>query len=201
MKTTPCPTITLIPAPKQIKRLATLLQRGFLIPCTDPIPLETVLFGLPGFTREYIHSRIETIFINGTATDSLAQLLVPGCTVALSAAMPGLAGAIFRKGGPHAALRTLPPAPRSEDHNRHEFLTLKLFNMVADDSVQPLLGQGILMRNTILARFFQNRAEQLQHILSAITINTTPIPLDTTIQLPDNQDIFLVRAETETANK
>ena len=187
----------MIPAPKQIKRLATLLQRGFLIPCTNPIPLETVLLGLPGFSREYIHSRIETIFINGTASDSLAQSVGPGCTVALSAAMPGLAGAIFRKGGPHAALRTPAPTSLPGDQNRHQFLTLKLFNMVADDSVQPLLDQGILMRDTTLARFFKNRAEQLHHILSAITINRTPIPMDRPVQLPANQEIFLVRTKTD----
>ncbi len=200
MKTTPCPTITLIPAPGQSKRLATLLQRGFLIPCAEPIPLETVLLGLPGFTREYIHNRIETIFINGTAADSLAQSVWPGCTVALSAAMPGLAGAIFRKGGPHASLRTPPPVSLPADHNRHEFLTLKLFNLVADDCVQPLLNRGILMRNPTLARFFKNRADQLPQILTAIILNRTPIPINRAIQLPENQDLFLVRTESDTAD-
>ena len=200
MKTTRPPTITMIPVPKQSKRLATLLQRGFLIPCTDPIPLETMLLGLPGFTREYIHSRIETIFINGTAADSLAQPVPPGCTVALSAAMPGLAGAIFRKKGMHAILRTPPPAPQADDQNRHQFLTLKLFNMVADDCVQPLLDRGIMMKNTTLARFFKNRAEQLPHILSALTINRTPVPMDRPVQLPANQEIFLVRAKTDPAD-
>ncbi len=194
------PVLTLIPAPQHIKRLATLLQRGFLIPCANPVSLETLLLDLPGFNREYIHNRIETIFINGSAADSLAPSLMPGSTVALSAAMPGLAGAIFRKGGPHAGLRTPPPPPKPEDHSRHEFVTLKLFNMVADDTVGPLLHQGILMRHATLARFFRNRTEQLRHILSAITINTTMIPLDRAIQLPDNQDIFFVRAETDTAN-
>ncbi len=201
MQTTqPYPIITLTVAPQQIKRLATLLQRGFLIPCPNPVSLETLLLGLPGFNREYIHNRIETIFINGSAADSLAYSLEPGSTVALSAAMPGLAGAIFRKGGPHAGLRTLPPPARSENHGRHAFVTLKLFNMVADDTVQPLLRQGILMKHATLARFFRNRAEQLQHILFAISINSTMIPLNKTVQLPDNEDTFLVRAKTDTAN-
>jgi len=201
MQTTqPCPIITLTVAPQQIKRLATLLQRGFLISCPNPVALETLLLGLPGFNREYIHNRIETIFINGSAADSLAYSLEPGSTVALSAAMPGLAGAIFRKGGPHAGLRTLPPPARSENHGHHEFVTLKLFNMVADDTVQPLLHQGILMKRATLARFFRNRAEQLQHILFAISINSTMIPLNKTVQLPDNEDTFLVRAKTDTAN-
>ncbi|RUM36248.1 MAG: hypothetical protein DSY57_05885 [Desulfobulbus sp.] len=201
MQTTqPYPIITLTVAPQQIKRLATLLQRGFLIPCPNPVALETLLLGLPGFNREYIHNRIETIFINGSAADSLAYSLEPGSTVALSAAMPGLAGAIFRKGGPHAGLRTLPPPARSEDHGHHEFVTLKLFNMVADDTVQPLLCRGILMKHATLARFFRNRAEQLQHILFAISINSTMIPLNKTVQLPDNEDTFLVRAKTDTAN-
>ncbi len=200
MNATHYPVLTLIPAPQHIKRLATLLQRGFLIPCADPIPLETLLLDLPGFNREYIHNRIETIFINGSAADSPAHSLMPGSTVALSAAMPGLAGAIFRKGGPHAGLRTLPPPPKPEDHSRHEFVTLKLFNRVADDTVEPFLRQGILMRHATLTRFFRNRTEQLQHILSSISIDTAMIPLDKIVQLPDNQDIFLVRAETDTAN-
>ncbi len=197
MNTTPYPVLKLILAPQRLKRLAPLLQRGFLVPCAHSVPLETILLGLPGFNREFIHNKIETIFINSRAADSLIHPLMPGSTVALSAAMPGLAGAIFRKGGPHAALRTLPPPLQSEHHDQQGFLTLKLFNMVADDTVQPLLRQGILMKNTVLTRFLRNRNEQLQHILSAISINTTLIPLDKAIQLPDTHPIFLVRAESD----
>jgi len=75
--------------PDGTKRLASLLQRGILIPCSGSTDLESLLLLLPGCDRDYIGSRIETIFVNGVAIDSLTTILHPGATVGLSAAMPG----------------------------------------------------------------------------------------------------------------
>ncbi len=43
---------------------------------------------------------MQTIFINGSAADTLDRPLGTGRYPNLSAAMPGLAGAIFRREGP-----------------------------------------------------------------------------------------------------
>ena len=147
-----------------IARLSTLLQRGFLVPCSAPVSLADLLLSLPGFDREYITTHIETIFINGTAGDSLEQLIAPGNTVALSAAMPGLAGAIFRKGGIHAGLRSTPVSPPAV-HTNGAFITVKLFNSIGADKGGHLLMSGVLVKGSALTRFFRNQRERLQSLL------------------------------------
>ncbi len=166
MDTTSYPTLTLDFDRKNIQRPATLLQRGFLVPVTGSISLLQLLLNLPGFDSNYIENRIETIFINGSAADSLTHFLVPGSTVALSAAMPGLAGAIFRKGGPHAGLRSTSAAPQKYQEKKAGFLTIKLFNLIASDMAAPLLQEGILMKNKVLGRFLQNQGEQLKTFIT-----------------------------------
>lgn len=195
------PTITLKLPSKNIKRLATLLQRGFIVPCRKPISLHELLLGLPGFDLHYIENRIATIFIDGWAADSLRQLLEPGSTVALSAAMPGLAGAIFRKNSPHATLRSTPAKAPTQNKNQHGFLTIKLFNMVAADTVAPLLHHGILMKNATLSRFFRNREELLESLITYIYLDAASIPLNKPIHLPEGQPLFLVKANRNTPSQ
>ncbi len=195
------PTISLKLPPKNINRLATLLQRGFIVPCLKPISLHELLLGLPGFDLHYIENRIETIFINGSAADSLRLLIEPGSTVALSAAMPGLAGAIFRKNSSHATLRSTPAKTPTQNKNQHGFLTIKLFNMVAADMVAPLLHHGILMNKATLSRFFQNRGELLESLITSIYLDAASIPLNKLIPLPEDRPIFLVKTNCDTRSQ
>jgi len=178
------------------KRLATLLQRGFLIPCTKPVSLYDVLSNLSGFDHDYITTRIETIFINGCAGDSLDQPLVPGNTVALSAAMPGLAGAIFRKGGLHAGLRSQPAVRQHSQIKAAGFITVKLFNTTATDTVTPLLAHGILIKGATLARFFNARREQLQSLLTRIRQGESSLSIDEAIQLAQSHPTLFLKVVT-----
>jgi len=187
------PTLVLHLQPDTDNRLATLLQRGFLIPCKGPVSLYDALSGLPGFDHDYIITRIETIFINGCAGDSLEQLLYPGDTVALSAAMPGLAGAIFRKGGPHAGLRSKPAVTQPPRVKTAGFITIKLFNMTATDTVKPLLARGILIKGATLARFFKARREQLQSLLTRIQLGKSSLSIDEAIQLAQSHPTLLLK--------
>ncbi len=177
MPATESPTLILTVQAGTISRLAPLLQRGFLVPCSGPTTLYDFLPGLPGFDREYITSRIETIFINGCAADSLEAILPVGGTVALSAAMPGLAGAIFRKGGVHASLRSKPAPAPAQQPAAEGFVTVKLFNMIATDTVADLLADGILMKGPVLARFFHRQQERLHSLLVNIREDTRSLSL------------------------
>jgi hypothetical protein len=160
--------------PDGTKRLASLLQRGILIPCSGSTDLESLLLLLPGCDRDYIGSRIETIFVNGVAIDSLTTILHPGATVGLSAAMPGLAGAIFRKGGMHASLRSRPISTRKTQPEAAS-ITVRLFNQVAADLAGPILGRGAIMRGAALARFVRNRASQLLAGGGTMTLDGSPV--------------------------
>ncbi len=177
MQTQKQPTLILTVRPGAVVRLAPLLQRGFLVPDPGPITLYDFLLDLPGFNHEYITSRIETIFINGCAADSLETTLPTGGTVALSAAMPGLAGAIFRKGGLHASLRSKPARTPTPQRATGGFVTVKLFNMIATDTAGELLPRGILMNGDVLARFFHRQQERLHSLLVDIRKDTRSLSL------------------------
>ncbi len=190
------PTLILNIETDKTKRLATLLQRGFLVPCSSAVSLYDLLSDLPGFDHDYITSRIETIFINGCAGDSLDQLLIPGNTVALSAAMPGLAGAIFRKGGAHASLRSKPMPTNHPQVKTSGFITLKLFNMIATDTVESLLERGVLIKGSTLARFFKTRRESLQTLLIHIRQGNSFLSMDEAIRLAKSQPTLLLKKQS-----
>jgi hypothetical protein len=136
---------------------ASLLQHGILFPLPRPVPLLAFLVSLPGFSLDYIEENVQTIFIDGVAADSLDRALAGGTTVALSAAMPGLAGAIFRRQGIHGSLRSQPVQQSPHALTDAGFLTLKLFNSIATDRVGDLLRQGILVSGKALVNFARMR--------------------------------------------
>lgn len=140
------PLLTLNLQPAALAGFASLLQHGILFAVDGPVPLVPFLLSVPGFSEDYIERTVQTIFINGVAADSLDRDLAAGTTLALSAAMPGLAGAIFRRQGIHASLRS---RPRDSKHqtpgDASGFIIVKLFNQIATDRVADLLAATILV--------------------------------------------------------
>jgi len=189
-------TLILTLQPNTISRLTTLLQRGFLVPCAAPVTLYELLLNLPGFDQQYISDHIETIFINGTASDSLEQILVPGNTVALSAAMPGLAGAIFRKGGIHASLRSKTVPAQSTQAEAEGFITVKLFNMIAGDRGEEMLTAGLLVKGSTLARFFHKQQERLHPLLIDIRQNSISLSLEDARLFAESHSRLRLRVES-----
>ncbi len=148
---------------EKVSGFASLLQHGILYAIDRPVDIRAFLLALPGFSAEYIEKNVQTIFINGVAADNLDHPLGAGGTLALSAAMPGLAGAIFRRQGPHGSLRSQSGAKKDPLAGESGYLTLKLFNRVAADRVYDLTSQGILIEN----KAFRNFAMQREHLFQA----------------------------------
>ena len=162
MQNTPLPRLLIALPNERIPGFASLLQHGILLNMYQPTPLLPLLLSLPGFTAEYIEKTVQTIFINGVAADRLDQLLHAGNTIALSAAMPGLAGAIFRRQGLHASLRTQPQTLAPSSPSASGTLTLKLFNSIATDRVQDLLTQGICVTGKSIHDFASRQPHLFQ---------------------------------------
>lgn len=139
-----------------INRYTTLFQMGVNIETQGDISIGSFLNRLPGFTTEYIDNRVQTIFLNGSAMDDLQTPLSGAHPVlAISAAMPGLAGAIFRRNSLHAALRSeRVDNPVPIGHKETVTVTLKLFNMIAQERGTDLLAQGVGCTGAQLANFF-----------------------------------------------
>jgi len=185
-------TLTLNTTRDAAGKAASLLQRGFVLPAGRPVTITELLTELPGFTEEYIRDRVQTIFVNGIAEDNTDRELVPGDTLALSAAMPGLAGAIFRRGGQHASLRTRPAPPNHTKTGQSGSITLKLFNMIATETGPQLLREGILIRGRILARFLDRQSERILPIIARAEVEGTRVKAGELVdEVVDSELVFL----------
>jgi len=179
---------------ESLRGFASLLQHGILFSLRHPIPLLTFLVSLPGFSADYIEKNVQTIFIDGVAADSLDRELAGGATVALSAAMPGLAGAIFRRQGVHGSLRSQPVQQFPHAQSGTGFLTLKLFNSIATDRIGDLLDQGILVSGKALANFARPRG----HLFAppvGILLDGQELAYPALLDEAEKLDVVLVRRE------
>ncbi len=157
----------------------TVLQSGIEIKYRAGISIALFLNDLPGFTADYVGDVVQTIFLNGTAVDDLTTLLEGETPIlALSAAMPGLAGAIFRKNSFHSALRTtVTSGNKTINRQITTTVTLKLFNTIARERGIELLKRGVSIKSGHLLDFFKNRSGIIKKISEVRTqentINTT----------------------------
>lgn len=123
-----------------------LFQKGVRLRTKIGGTIREMLCGEWGLDPAYVENRIQTIFQDGKAVDDLDRaLLQDGSVLALSAAMPGLAGAILRRKGYLGALRS-PIAPRGWDSSRppgEGKVTLKIFNLLLEELVPLLLARGV----------------------------------------------------------
>jgi hypothetical protein len=129
----PLPTVGL-PA-GGLSRLAPLFQQGIRVRAAAGASVRHFLVDGLGVDPEYVRTRITTVFLDGSVVDDLdAARLHEGSRLALSAAMPGLVGATFRKGGYYAAMRatiTLAPEPGPATADGPVVhVSVKLFNLL-----------------------------------------------------------------------
>lgn len=189
----------LIPA-HAMGRFTTLLQAGFFVESSHGTTVGEFLHSLPGFTMQYITDRIETIFLNGLPVDDLTTVIngTHHPVLAVSAAMPGLAGAIFRKNSFHAALRTKARSAAIDPLQNPEkvLIILKLFNMVASERGGELLHHGCLMKTASLLKFIHCRPQLLAEILHCRCAGTSISPVDLPTHLQGADRVFLRIAES-----
>ncbi|MGW8193768.1 MAG: hypothetical protein ACWGOX_05825 [Desulforhopalus sp.] len=162
------PDIQLTVPSNTLDLFTTLLQSGIEVKTTGDQTLGEFLFNFPGFTGDYLAETVQTIFLNGTAVDDLT-LTFNGDTpvLALSAAMPGLAGAIFRKNSFHSALRTdTGSASAAASPRRNITVTLKLFNSIARERGTEMLRRGVCVKSAPLISFLNKREQLLSSILT-----------------------------------
>jgi len=145
----------------------TLLQSGIDIKSSRGETMVQFLNNLPGFTLDFISTKIETIFLNGTPVDDLdAGFSGENPVLAISASMPGLAGAIFRRNSIHTALRSdtqrvVPDQSKTEDIT----VTLKLFNTIALARGEDLLRNGGTLNSKKVLTTLTRRPQLLENML------------------------------------
>ena len=150
---------SLIPAFSQ------LLQNGFWIKGNVGCSVKSFLCEQFGLSPEYLEKRIQTIFLDGDAVDDVERAAVKdGATLSLSAAMPGLAGAVLRKGGYYAAMRdqiSCKGETTSASMQSGKVL-VKLFNMPLQELGPIFLEHGIWVESDKLKDILKARADDFQ---------------------------------------
>lgn len=159
---------TLKVKPEGLDLFTTVLQSGIEIRTESGTSLAAFLTQIPGFDVDYIAQTVQTIFLNGNAIDDLSEELQGTRVVlALSAAMPGLAGAIFRKNGFHAPLRTeVKNSSQCETKNRSTIVVVKMFNSIARERGAELLAQGVTINGKKIVDFLASKDFLSRHIIS-----------------------------------
>jgi hypothetical protein len=123
-----------------------LFQRGVLVAAVVGRGVKDVLCGQLGIAEDYLEQRVQTVFLDGKAVDDLVDSVVEnGSVMALSSALPGLAGATLRRGGFYAALRSAISYDSTIAHSdvQNGTFTLKLYNLVLNELGPALLQRGI----------------------------------------------------------
>jgi hypothetical protein len=146
-----------------------LLEKGVVLSAVTGCTLREFLCGQLGLSQAYLDQRIQTLFLDARPVDDVdAAVVQDGCTLALSAAMPGLLGATMRKGGRYAAFRR-DISQQSDEKRAVEKsgrVTVKMFNMVARELGGRILEKGV----EIHGRDLQQIAERIHAVSSGAVV-------------------------------
>jgi hypothetical protein len=151
---TPPPTssrLTLTLTGPQLGAFRGLFQLGVAVPTETGGSVLRFLTDELGIDPAYVAGRITTVFLDGQVVDGLeTAVLRPGSRLALSAALPGLVGATFRRSGIYAAMRaSITRAAERPDadasHTAEQLVHVKLFNLLIDEVGPILLRHGIVL--------------------------------------------------------
>jgi len=150
--------ISLTVTPDRLSFFSPLLGQGFTLTIRTGISVRDLLCLQIGVSDDYLDQRIQTIFLDGKVVDNVDTAVIrQGSTLALSAAMPGLAGATLRRGGAYAAMRSQISHKNNtvDDSAENGTVMLKLFNIVALELGPMFLKQGIWIDGKNLKNFFE----------------------------------------------
>lgn len=172
-----------------------LLSQGFTVKVRVGCTMRELLQQQLGLSADYIEQRLQTIFLDGKAVDNIDTAVIrSGSTLALSAAMPGLAGATLRRGGAYASMRSQISHGKStlSDHIEEGELVLKLFNLVARELGSMFLATGVWINGKRLQGFLQRAPDSFWDGCRDAELNGQPFDIDSLANIDwDQQEIFV----------
>jgi len=125
--------------------------------------------------ESYLNDRVQTIFLDNRAVDDVRkEIVTEGSVIALSAAMPGLVGAVMRKGSILSGLRSrsdVQSEVSAVKKNHRGLVTLKLFNLVASELGKDFLEKEILVTGQDFENFLKWKEAQLRSVCRKIVID------------------------------
>ncbi len=181
-----------------------ILQGGFFVKCRAGTSVRLFLCEDLGLNPRYVDERITTIFIDGSCVDNIDRAsLWEGSTLALSSAMPGLAGATLRRKSIYASMRS--SITYAEDINKHQeddvLIKIKIFNLLIDELGPIFLQRGIFLRESEVIDLLKDKNETFWNMCSEMIVDGTIVDRKFLLhaQEPSRSDFvhFIVRFNVE----
>jgi hypothetical protein len=172
-----------------------LLQRGFLLEACVGCSIATFLRDRCRLSPETIAKRISTVFLDGQPVDDVDHAFVEhNSTLALSGAMPGLAGAVMRSKSPLRSFRSsiTHSGEGSQGAQRSGMVRLKLFNTVMSELGHPMLRGGVLLDTAVVRDFLAKQTDATLRQFSEVLIDGRPTNVRTILELDLLYDSDLV---------
>ena len=172
-----------------------LLGMGFFVCAPSGSNIKKYLCSYLDIEADYFDDRIQTLFLDGSPVDDPESAkLRSGSILALSGAMPGLAGATLRRGGFYGRLR----GEISYDQNTaceasgECLIRVKVFNLLTRELGPRFLEKGIQIDSGAVSDLLKNRSRRIADGSREAMIDEKPIKPATLIEmdLPDG-DVLL----------
>ena len=137
--------------PDRMSLFSSLLGQGFTLKVQTGISVRDLLCRQIGVSDDYLDQRIQTIFLDGKVVDNVDTAKIrKGSALALSAALPGLAGATLRMRSQISHKNNT-----TDGADENGTVMLKLFNIVALELGPMFLKRGIWIDGKNLENFFR----------------------------------------------
>jgi len=173
--------LTLRVADTFVPKFFDLLQAGFSVKAVTGESIKAFLCGQLGLSEEYVETRIQTLFLDSKPVDDAATASIEdGSRLALSAAMPGVVGALLRKGGRYSAMRR--GISYQTQHNvpgeKTGWVTIKLFNLILKEIGPVFLANGVWITGRAVQDFFSRLPESWFENILKIELDGNTIESD-----------------------
>jgi hypothetical protein len=156
-------TLSLTLKPQFIPTFFHFLQKGIPVNAQVGSSIRAFLVDQLGLSDSYIDERVQILFLDGKPVDALDSAVIrEGSTLALSAASPGLLGAMLRKGSYYRQMRSQISYKQAPEKvpKKEGMVVLKLFNLLTKELGPSLLRQGVWIQGKDLQYFLKRQPDR-----------------------------------------
>ena len=158
-----------------------LTGNGFNVDIQTACTLRELLCGKLAIEPAYLETRIQIVFLNSKVVDDLTTAIVTaGSAVGLSGPMPGIAGAMLRKGSrlssmrssiSHVTQNSQPATKQAGD------VTVRLFNVLQQELGPSLLERGVCITGKVLADFLRRQMNTVRSAVNTAEMDGKAVPV------------------------
>jgi hypothetical protein len=186
-----------------LPRFLRLMESGFFVKAPTGLSIKKLLCQHLGISENYLAERIQTLFLDGKPVDDVENAHIqPNASLAISGAMPGLAGATFRKGGSLALMRkTISYHEEASTRGHAEArVKIKLFNMVLKDLGPVFLEKGVWIGLDSFQEFLSRNLKDLKTMCTSLYLNDRKIEISDLAAMKWKQAELFLQVKTESAS-